>query len=41
LPVTAAEPRVTGDDQPYVRHVQDRGGVGVGVRDVDGDQWAA
>jgi hypothetical protein len=33
--------RVAGDDQPYVRHVQDRGVVGVGVPDVDGDQLTA
>jgi hypothetical protein len=33
--------RVAGDDQPYFRYVQDRGVVGVGVPDVDGDQLTA
>ena len=33
--------RVAGDDQPYVRYVQDRRVVGVGVPGVDGDQRMA
>jgi hypothetical protein len=36
--VHAVVRRVAGDDQPYFRDVQDRGVVGVGVPDVDGDQ---
>jgi hypothetical protein len=33
--------RVTGNDQPYVRHVQDRGVVSVRVPDVHGDERVA
>jgi hypothetical protein len=33
--------RVTGDDQPYARHVQDRGVVGVRVPDVHGNEPVA
>jgi hypothetical protein len=33
--------RVAGDDQAYVRYVQDRGVVGVGVPDADREQLVA